>query len=62
MKLKPYKVKSKVTIKGDRTGGFILEVQDSMGFKGDIALTMVELEKIYQILKKKFDQRKKERK
>ncbi len=45
-------VQSTVKITGDRTGGYILTVQDSMGFKGDIALNLGELDKIYQILLK----------
>lgn len=54
MKLQPFKnIVSQVSIKGSMDG-YILTIEDSLGFKDDIALTLGELSQFYQLLKKRF--------
>ncbi len=47
------KLKSKVTVKGNKKE-FVITVEDNLGYKGDLPVTLEEILELREILLKKF--------
>ena len=48
------KLKSVVKLEGNKKGGFVITIEDNMGFCGDLAITHEEAKMLLELLKKKI--------